>query len=50
MSTLQIISPINDARFESLKPVTFTGKVVLGSAKLLPLAMIKLIMKKKPAL
>jgi hypothetical protein len=27
MSTLQIISPINDARFERLKPVTFTGKV-----------------------
>ena len=27
MSTLQIISPINDARFECLKPVTFTGKV-----------------------
>ena len=30
MSTLQIISPINDARFESLKPVTFTGKVDPG--------------------
>jgi len=30
MSTLQIISPINDARFESLKPVTFTGKVNSG--------------------
>ncbi|MFM2379872.1 MAG: hypothetical protein RLZZ143_2451 [Cyanobacteriota bacterium] len=30
MSTLQIISPINDARFERLKPVTFTGKVDPG--------------------
>jgi hypothetical protein len=27
MSTLQILSPTNDARFERLKPVTFTGKV-----------------------
>ncbi|MGV2387763.1 MAG UNVERIFIED_CONTAM: hypothetical protein LVR29_03700 [Microcystis novacekii LVE1205-3] len=27
MTSLQIISPINDARFERLKPVTFTGKV-----------------------
>ncbi|NCS05483.1 MAG: hypothetical protein GPJ07_02210 [Microcystis aeruginosa G13-07] len=27
MTSLQIISPINDARFECLKPVTFTGKV-----------------------
>ena len=27
MSTLQIINPTNHARFECLKPVTFTGKV-----------------------
>lgn len=27
MTSLQIISPINDAQFECLKPVTFTGKV-----------------------
>ena len=27
MTSLQILSPINDARFERLKPVTFTGKV-----------------------
>ncbi|NCR45015.1 MAG: hypothetical protein GPJ09_12755 [Microcystis aeruginosa SX13-01] len=30
MTSLQIISPINDARFERLKPVTFTGKVDPG--------------------
>jgi len=30
MTSLQIISPINDARFECLKPVTFTGKVNSG--------------------
>ncbi|GCA72169.1 hypothetical protein MiYa_03719 [Microcystis aeruginosa NIES-2519] len=30
MSTLQILSPTNDARFECLKPVTFTGKVDPG--------------------
>jgi hypothetical protein len=30
MTSLQIISPINDARFERLKPVTFTGKVNSG--------------------
>jgi len=30
MTSLQIISPINDARFECLKPVTFTGKVDSG--------------------
>ena len=27
MTSLQIISPTNHARFERLKPVTFTGKV-----------------------
>lgn len=30
MSTLQIINPTNHARFECLKPVTFTGKVDPG--------------------
>jgi len=30
MTSLQIINPTNDARFESLKPVTFTGKVDPG--------------------
>ena len=30
MTSLQILSPINDARFERLKPVTFTGKVDPG--------------------
>ena len=30
MTSLQILSPINDARFECLKPVTFTGKVNSG--------------------
>ena len=30
MTSLQLISPINDARFECLKPVTFTGKVDSG--------------------
>lgn len=30
MTSLQIINPTNHARFECLKPVTFTGKVNSG--------------------